>query len=115
MRAKATIQRAERAIDELGADTPFIMVYYGTDGAGGYQTVDRPLRTVTTLDRFAYVKPNGNDHEMRMLQPPELAAAMGFPSCHLWPRSSRRERIRLIGNAVCPAVMKAIVRNLTRT
>lgn len=75
-RAKATIERAKRAIEELGKHVPFIMVYYGTDGAGGFQTLDRPLRTVTTLDRFAYVKPNGNGHEMRMLQPPELAAAM---------------------------------------
>lgn len=113
MRAKATIERAERAIDELGADVPFIMVYYGTDGAGGFQTLNRPLRTVTTLDRFAYVKPNGTGHEMRMLQPPELAAAMGFPRHHIWPHSSRRERIKLIGNAVCPPVMRAIVRTLT--
>lgn len=112
-RAPATIERAERAIDELGPDQPFIMVYYGTDGAGGFQTVDRPLRTVTTLDRFAYVRPNGVGHEMRMLQPPELAAAMGFPATHLWAESSRRERIKLIGNAVCPPVMKAIVEALT--
>lgn len=112
VRAKATIKRAERAIDELGADVPFIMVYYGTDGAGGFQTLNRPLRTVTTLDRFAYVRPNGSGHEMRMLQPPELAAAMGFPSHHIWPRSTRRERIKLIGNAVCPQVMRAIVKAL---
>ena len=114
-RAKATIQRAKRAIEELGEDVPFIMVYYGTDGAGGFQTLDRPLRTVTTLDRFAYVKLNGTGHEMRMLQPPELAAAMGFPTCHKWADSTRRERIRLIGNAVCPPVMKAIVKALTNT
>ncbi len=54
------------------------MVYYGSDGAGGYQRLDRPLRTVTTLDRFAYVRPTKFGHEMRMLQPTELAAAMGF-------------------------------------
>ena len=51
--AKATIERANRAIEELGQTAPFIMVYYGTDGAGGFQTLDRSLRTVTTLDRFA--------------------------------------------------------------
>ena len=79
-RAEATLERAKRAIAELGPKTPFLMVYYGSDGAGGFQTVDRPLRTITTLDRFAYVRPNGKGHEMRMLQPTELAAAMGFPS-----------------------------------
>lgn len=112
-RARATIERAERAINELGAHRPFIMVYYGSDGAGGFQTIDRPLRTVTTLDRFAYVRPNGVGHEMRMLQPTELAAAMGFPVGHVWGESTRRERIKLIGNAVCPPVMNAIVQALT--
>jgi len=112
-RAKATIERFQRAIDELGAGTPFIMVYYGTDGAGGFQTLDRPLRTVTTVDRFAFVRPNGTSHEMRMLQPSELAAAMGFPEHHIWPQCTRREQIKLIGNAVCPPVMQAIVSALT--
>lgn len=111
-RSKATIERAQRAISELGESAPFIMVYYGTDGAGGFQTIDRPLRTVTTLDRFAFVRPNENGHEMRMLQPPELAAAMGFPANHKWAESTRRERIKLIGNAVCPPVMKAVVGTL---
>ena len=50
---------------------------------------------------------------MRMLQPLELAAAMGFPSSYKWPQSSRREKIRLVGNAVCPPVMKAVLKALT--
>jgi DNA (cytosine-5)-methyltransferase 1 len=88
-------------------------VYYGSDGAGGYQRLDRPLRTITTLDRFALVQPTSNGHEMRMLQPTELAAAMGFPGAHVWPRTTRRNLIKLIGNAVCPPVMKDIVKTLT--
>ena len=108
-RAVPTIERAERAIKHLGKGVPFIMVYYGNDGAGGFQTLDRPLRTVTTLDRFAYVRLNGLGYEMRMLQPPELAAAMGFPDYHVWLESTRRDRIKLIGNAVCPRVMRAVV------
>lgn len=112
-RATATLERAERAIETLGDQTPFIMVYYGSDGAGGFQTLDRPLRTVTTLDRFAYVRPSKDGHEMRMLQPPELAAAMGFPACHRLPDGPRRDKIKLIGNAVCPKVMAAVVKSLT--
>ncbi len=111
-RAAATIERANRAMAELGKSEEFIMVYYGSDGAGGWQRIDRPLRTVTTLDRFALVRPNCIGHEMRMLQPPELAAAMGFPKRFRWPACSRRERIKLIGNAVCPPVISAIVRGL---
>lgn len=110
--ADATLERAKRAIEALGHDAEFIMVYYGSDGAGGFQQIERPLRTVTTLDRFAYVRPNGHGHEIRMLQPVELAAAMGFPSTHQWPVSSRRDKNRLIGNAVCPPVMAAIIRHL---
>ena len=111
-RAKATIQRADRAIKALGKNQPFIMVYYGTDAAGGFQVLERPLRTITTLDRFAYVRKNCTDYEMRMLQPPELAAAMGFPDYHKWIETTRRNKVKLIGNAVCPLVMKAVVTHL---
>jgi DNA (cytosine-5)-methyltransferase 1 len=111
-RAAATVERAERAAAALGKGQPFIMVYYGSDGAGGFQKLDRPLRTVTTLDRFAYVRPNCSGYEMRMLQPSELAAAMGFPRSHKWPDTNRRNRIRLIGNAVCPPVMREVIRTL---
>jgi len=114
-RAAKTIERAQRAIEAVGKDQEFIMVYYGSDGAGGFQTLDRPLRTVTTLDRFAIVRPNCVGHEMRMLQPSELAAAMGFPSNYRFPESAtRRDCIKLIGNAVCPPVMRAIVRSLIK-
>lgn len=112
-RAKRTLQRAERAIKAIGANQPFLIVYYGSDAAGGWQTLDRPLRTITTLDRFALVEPHGDGHRMRMLQPPELAAAMGFPKDYNWPESTRREQIKLIGNAVSPPVMRTIVEALT--
>ncbi|MCP4146189.1 MAG: DNA cytosine methyltransferase, partial [bacterium] len=70
-RARATLERADRAISALGEKEPFLIVYYGSDKAGGWQSLDRPLRTITTLDRFAIVRPNGKGHEMRMLQPDE--------------------------------------------
>lgn len=115
-RSQKTLERAERAFAALGKEKQFVMVYYGTDGAGGFQTVDRPLRTITTLDRFALVRPNCVGHEMRMLQPPELALAMGFPQNYHFPEAAtRRDCIKLIGNAVCPPVMRAIVRSLVRT
>lgn len=112
-RAQPTLDRIDRAFAELGKKTPFLVVYYGSDAAGGWQPLDRPLRTITTIDRFALVAPNGKGHTMRMLQPLELAAAMGFPTDYRWPQSTRREKIKLIGNAVCPPVMKAVVEALT--
>ena len=115
-RALATLERARRARDELGDGVPFLIVYYGTDRAGGWQRLDAPLRTVTTIDRFAIVKWEGDVPMMRMLQPDELSRAMGF-NTRAGPRlqlrhGTRRDRVRLMGNAVCPPVMQAVVRTL---
>ena len=113
-RAKATLRRANRAIRKLGRKRAFLLVYYGSDAAGGWQRTSVPLRTLTTLDRFGYVRPKKRGHEMRMLQVPEIKAAMGFPTTHKLERGTRREKIKLLGNAVCPPVMHAVVSNLTR-
>lgn len=111
-RAEPTLARADRAISHLGENTPFLMVYYGSDHAGGWQSLDVPLRTVTTLDRFALVKPAEPGHVMRMLQPEELKAAMGWPKGFKIRRGTRRDRIKMVGNAVCPPVMTVIVKSL---
>lgn len=113
-RAKPTLERAERGFTALGKDKPFLLVYYGSDGSGGWQRLNRPLRTITTVDRFALVKPDPqHGHVMRMLQVPELQAAMGMPPSMSFKTGSRRERIKMIGNAVCPPVMKQVVKYLT--
>lgn len=106
-RAPKTIERAERAINALGFAEPFIMVYYGSDYAGGWQTLDAPLRTITTLDRFALVTIEKGIHMMRMLQPPELLRAMGAGT-HLLPYGTRRDMVKLCGNGVCATAMKAV-------
>ena len=111
-RAKATLDRAERGLKGAGANKPFLMVYYGSDYAGGWQTLNRPLRTITTLDRFALVKPSPKGHVMRMLQVPELQAAMGMEGMN-FPHGTRRDRIKMIGNAVCPPVMCHAIKLLT--
>jgi hypothetical protein len=113
-RAAATLERARRAIEELGKGVPFLIVYYGSDGPGGWQPLDRPLRTVTTLDRFGLVAWQGRTPMLRMLQVDELMAAMGFRGEYsLDGIGQRRDRIRLLGNGVCPPVMTMIVRALT--
>ena len=109
-RAKATLERAERATAELGRGVPFIIVYYGSDYAGGWQTLDAPLRTITTVDRFALVTWAGDTPYMRMLQPNELLKAMGGGTEHVLPHGSRREKVKLCGNGVCSDVMTAIFR-----
>ncbi len=113
-RAGPTLERAERAIAELGRGVPFLIVYYSSDGPGGWQQLDRPLRTMTTLDRFGFVQWEDDTPMLRMLQVPELMRAMGFKDGYTLPFGSRRDRIKLLGNGVCPPVVEAIVRTITR-
>ena len=111
-RATATLERARRGFEALGSDKDFLLVYYGSDGAGGWQTLDRPLRTITTVDRFALIQHYEREPRLRMLQVPELKRAMGFGEDFELPFGTRRDRIRLLGNGVCPPVMKAVVESL---
>lgn len=107
-RALATLERADRAIEALGENVPFIIVYYSSDYAGGWQPLTVPLRTITTVDRFGLVTWRDGEPYLRMLQPQELLAAMGGGEEHILPHGSRREKVKLCGNGVCSDVMTAI-------
>ena len=117
-RAENTLKSADRARAELGETTPFLLVYYGSarNGNKGWQRLDAPLGTITTLDRFAYVIPSQNGHMMRMLQPEELKLAMGFDKSFNLdiPGLTRRQKIKLMGNGVCPPVMEYIIKSLMK-
>jgi DNA (cytosine-5)-methyltransferase 1 len=108
-RARPTIERAERGFKALGKSESFLLVYYGSDGGGGWQPLDRPLRTITTVDRFALIEPSTKGPMMRMLQVPELKRAMGFEDSFDLCIGTRRQRIKLLGNGVCPPVMARVV------
>ncbi|MBB0232184.1 DNA cytosine methyltransferase, partial [Streptomyces calidiresistens] len=45
--------------------------------------------------------PTPEDLGFRMLTPTEYAAAMAFPSTYRW-QGTKRERVRMAGNAVTP-------------
>lgn len=116
-RAKATLERAERAIKALGRGNDFIIVYYSSDYAGGWQTLDAPLRTITTVDRFGLVTWDKNTPYLRMLQPSELLKAMGAGAkphhkSHKLPHGSRREKVKLCGNGVCTPVIEVIIKHI---
>jgi len=110
-RAKPTLKRATLAKKHVGIDKPFLLVYYGSDVAGGWQRLNRPVRTITTVDRFAVVKPSAKGHKMRMLQVEELQAAMGMEGMRFL-HGTRRDKVKMLGNAVCPPVMANVVRSL---
>ena len=111
-RAERTIRYAEAAMEELGGKQSFLVVYYGSDKGGGWQSLDDPLRTVTTLDRFGLVRHNGREWTIRMLQPPELARAMGVPKSHVFPVGTRRDKVKLCGNGICSPVLKEVITQL---
>lgn len=107
-RARATLDRANRAITEIGENVPFLIVYYGSDYAGGWQRLTSPLRTVTTVDRFGLVTWREGVPYLRMLQPTELLRAMSARGAHALPVGNRRQQVKLCGNGVCSDVMRAI-------
>lgn len=116
-RAKATLERAERAMKALGRGNDFIIVYYSSDYAGGWQKLDSPLRTITTVDRFGLVTWEKNIPYLRMLQPSELLKAMGAGpkpkhKSHTLPHGSRREKVKLCGNGVCTPVIEVIIKHI---
>lgn len=92
---------------------PFLTEYYGT---GGARSTEEPLSTVSTKHRHGLAlvellatmeKLGVVDIGFRMLDVDELAAAQGFPAGYKL-HGTKADRIKLVGNAVCPGVMRAI-------
>lgn len=95
----------------------FIMEYYG---CGTGQSLDEPLHTVVTKDRFALITILGSEYcivdiFLRMLSPEELKLAQGFPKDYIidrdyrWKPYPKSAQVARIGNSVVPIVARAIV------
>ena len=87
----------------FGLCEPFLTKYYGT---GKSRSVNIPLDTLTAKARFALVEPGGMDIRFRMLQPHELAAAMGFDNYEF--SGTKTDQVRQIGNAVAVRTAQAL-------
>ena len=96
----------------------FLVKYFST---GAAKSVNEPLDTVTTKDRFALVTIHGEEYiitdiKMRMLQPRELFNAQGFPGDYIIDKDdkgkpyARNKQVARCGNAVTPQVPAALVR-----
>lgn len=94
----------------------FIMEYYG---CGTGQSLNDPLHTIVTKDRFALITVLGNEYcivdiYLRMLNPEELKLAQGFPVDYIIDTYSDgtevtiSERVKRIGNSVCPGLSNVL-------
>lgn len=101
----------------------FLTAFYGNERDGN--TIDNPLRTIPTRDRFGLVTIEGQQYEIadigfRMLQPHELFKAQGFPDNYIFSygidehgntvKLTKTEQTRMVGNSVCPQLSEALVR-----
>lgn len=99
--------------DAWGLVEPFLVKFY-RDTESQHQSVKVPFHTIPTHDRFGLVEPEvakiGIDIRFRMLQPHELAKAMGFEKYVF--TGTRSEQVKQIGNAVEVNVARALCRAL---
>ena len=84
-----------------------LMPYYGQSIP---HPTNRPVGTVTTRDRHALIDAQQavDDCGFRMLEPHEVAAAMAFPDGYIPSDLTKKDRVKLAGNAVTPPVMQWI-------
>jgi DNA (cytosine-5)-methyltransferase 1 len=106
-RAQATLDRVSAGRRQFGER--FIMPYYKSGSGLTGRSLDRPIGTITTRDRWAVV--DGN--RMRMLNRWECRAAMSFPDSYQLP-DNHRLAVHLLGNAVCPVPASRIITELMR-
>ena len=78
--------------------------YYGSGSGETGRSLNRPLGTITTRDRWSVI----DGDRMRMLTAHECRAAMGFPDDYRLP-GQHREAVHLLGNAVCPPVAADLI------
>ena len=107
-RSPKLLAQVERGRRELGTDR-FLVPYYGSGSGLTGRSLDRPIGTLVAQDIWAVV----DGARMRMLQPHEAASIMGFPA-DFKMAGTRRERMRGLGNAVCPPVATALVESINQ-
>lgn len=104
-RSVATLRRVANGRRQFG--DRFIMPYYGNGSGLTGRSLDRPIGTITTKDRWAVV----DGDRMRMLNRFECRDAMSFPGDYRLP-DSHRLAVHLLGNAVCPEPARRIIEAL---
>lgn len=95
--------RIANARAEFGAD--FLLPYYGSETGG--RSLDRPVGTLTTVDRYALVRGDRG----RMLTVVEMLRLSSFPDGYRLA-GTRRDGVKLVGNCVPPQLARHVVRSV---
>lgn len=100
--------------DRFGLVTPLLLSYYGNSST---VSLTKPIPAITTHDKFGLVQgriltlPDGQRYKLdithRMLTARELAAATGFPDGYVFVGGDTAAK-KMIGNAVCPDLARAL-------
>ncbi len=102
----STQERIADGRRRFGRD-PFLICYYGEGSGKIARDLDRPIGTLTTIDRWAIVRGN----QMRVLNVGECKAVMSFPANYQLT-GTRRDQIMQLGNAVAVKKATEVVRQV---
>ncbi len=104
-RAAATLRRVANGRRSFG--DRFLIPFYGSGSGLTGRSIDRPIGTITTRDRWAIVEGD----RMRMLSANEGLLAMSFPLETRRPKNHKLT-VHLAGNAVPPTAGQRILESL---
>lgn len=103
--APRSVARIEAAQRRRGRDV--LVPYYGSSSSHAGVSLDGPIGTLTTRDRYVLVR----GELARVLTVQEQLALSGFPRDYAL-RGTRREQVMQVGNAVPPPLAAAVLRSL---
>lgn len=103
--AAKSVERIEAAVRRQGREC--LVPYYGSRSSHAGRSLDRPIGTLTTRDRYVVVRGD----VARVLTVDEQLALSGFPAGYRLT-GSRRDRVAQIGNAVPPPLAAAVLRSV---
>ncbi|MES2415140.1 MAG: DNA cytosine methyltransferase [Pseudomonadota bacterium] len=106
-KVEATQARVARGRSEFGQQ--FVMPYYGGGSGLTGRSLDRPIGTITTKNRWGVV----NGKYMRMLLAPETRDFMGFDRSTVLP-DGITEATFMLGNGVVPWVARDYINAIRR-
>lgn len=106
-RSAATVARIEDGRRKFGPR--FVAPYYSNGSGLTGRSLDRPIGTITTVDRWAVI----DGDRMRMLSVPESRDAMAFRRDYRLP-ARHKDAVKMLGNAVPPPMARGAIEALRR-